>query len=182
MAKGLHLSSTSKELRSGSIWNELGTRGRKSLKFRKLSQISLYFEASLINLNSGQAELFCTECHKSGALSVNFEFRVRSVSPQELVQYMAAVARGEKPESLVTMSRYWVEALEPIVSVERYSLKIHSGLMVRYPGLVKKLDDKKQLGDMIFWDTEPPLFKVSFSPLLSIITKRANIACPDRSV
>ncbi len=95
---------------------------------------------------------------------MNFEFRVRSVSPQELVQYMEAVARGEKPESLVTASRYWVEVLEPIVSVERYLLKIHSGLMVRYPGLIKRVDDKKQLGDYFFWDREPPLFKVSFPP------------------
>ncbi len=42
-AEGLHLSSTGKEVRLGSIWNELGTLGRKFGKFRKLSQISLYF-------------------------------------------------------------------------------------------------------------------------------------------
>ncbi|KAI9780623.1 MAG: hypothetical protein M1816_002784 [Peltula sp. TS41687] len=116
-----------------------------------------------IGLIPGQLETYCRDCSSSGAVSIGYDFSFASLSTERLLALKEPFRNGGmgKPaDAVFDTARMSIEVTEPIDVKSTLNVVAHSGVSVRWPGLIKKTSSKKVLGDRILPDRDNELFTI----------------------
>ncbi|KAI9885977.1 MAG: Replication factor C (RF-C) subunit [Watsoniomyces obsoletus] len=122
--------------------------------YRKWRQEELVFTIP------GQVDVHCLGCSSVGELRLGFDFDIQSLDPGRIQQAAADVINGLKPEPMLNKAIITAEVVEPVDMKTNLRVKAHTGLSVRWPGLVMPTSNKPTLGSFLMKDKEIPLFNL----------------------
>ena len=92
---------------------------------------------------------------------MSFDFDIQALDLGRLGNAVLDILTGEKPKQFFDTATMTIEVVEAIDFNQHLATRIHGGMSVRWPGLIKPTSKKPVLGDWMMKDDEVPLFNVS---------------------
>ncbi len=106
-------------------------------------------------------DVYCLGCSSTGELRLSFDFDIQSLDLGRIYEAAVDVLHGLKPKPVFNKAIITAEVVEPYDLRSNLRVTAHTGLSVRWPGLVMPTSKKPTLGRFTLKDKEIPLFNVS---------------------
>ena len=104
--------------------------------------------------------MVCKNCSTEGEITFGFDVNFPHLDPVRWIQAAQTILEGGSPEPLFDTAQVSAKVTRPVKMVTNIHTSVHTGVSVRWPGLLKPTDDKPVLGEKVFWDGTVPLFQV----------------------